>query len=39
MKELGLTFPVNKLYNEKNPSLKDAVVIFGGGMFRRGGIR
>lgn len=31
MKELGLTFPVNKLYNEKNPSLKDAVVIFGGG--------
>ena len=31
MQELGLTFPVNKLYNEKNPSLKDAVVIFGGG--------
>lgn len=31
MQELGFTFPVNKLYNEKNPSLKDAVVIFGGG--------
>ena len=31
MQELGYTFPVNKLYSEKNPSLKDAVVIFGGG--------
>ncbi|NLY24333.1 MAG: S46 family peptidase [Bacteroidales bacterium] len=31
MQELGFTFPVNKLYSEKNPSLKDAVVIFGGG--------
>lgn len=31
MKELGFTFPVNKLYDEKNASLKDAVVIFGGG--------
>lgn len=31
MKELGFTFPVNKLYDENNPSLKDAVVIFGGG--------
>src|SRR5690554_1695277 len=33
MQELGFTFPVNKLYNEKNPSLKDAVVIFGGGCI------
>lgn len=31
MQELGFTFPVNKLYSEKSPSLKDAVVIFGGG--------
>lgn len=31
MKELGFTFPVDRLYDEKNPSLKDAVVIFGGG--------
>ena len=31
MKELGFTFPINKLYDEKNASLKDAVVIFGGG--------
>ncbi|HBX44629.1 S46 family peptidase [Limibacterium fermenti] len=31
MKELGFTFPINKLYDENNPSLKDAVVIFGGG--------
>ncbi len=31
MKELGFTFPIDKLYDENNPSLKDAVVIFGGG--------
>lgn len=31
MKELGFTFPLDSLYSEKNPSLKDAVVIFGGG--------
>ncbi len=31
MKELGFTFPINKLYDDNNPSLKDAVVIFGGG--------
>ncbi|NLX66588.1 MAG: S46 family peptidase, partial [Bacteroidales bacterium] len=31
MKELGFTFPVDQLYDENNPSLKDAVVIFGGG--------
>lgn len=31
MKELGFTFPINKLYDDKNSSLKDAVVIFGGG--------
>lgn len=31
MKELGFTFPTNQLYDEVNPSLKDAVVIFGGG--------
>ncbi|MDU1906476.1 MAG: S46 family peptidase [Dysgonomonas sp.] len=31
MKELGFTFPIDNLYNENNPSLKDAVVIFGGG--------
>lgn len=31
MQELGFTFPINKLYDENNPSLKDAVVIFGGG--------
>jgi hypothetical protein len=31
MKELGFTFPIDKLYDEDNPSLKDAVVIFGGG--------
>ena len=30
MKELGLQMPVNKLYNTKRPSLKDAVVSFGG---------
>lgn len=31
MKELGFTFPVDQLYDEDSPSLKDAVVIFGGG--------
>lgn len=31
MQELGFTFPINSLYSEDNPSLKDAVVIFGGG--------
>ncbi|MBB4037465.1 hypothetical protein GGR21_003382 [Dysgonomonas hofstadii] len=31
MKELGFTFPIDNLYNENNPSLKDAVVIFGRG--------
>lgn len=31
MKELGFTFPINKLYDENNASLKDAVVIFGRG--------
>ena len=31
MKELGFKFPISKLYSEENPSLKDAVVIFGGG--------
>lgn len=31
MKELGFTFPIDKMYDENNPSLKDAVVIFGGG--------
>lgn len=31
MKEMGFTFPADKLYSEQNPSLKDAVVIFGGG--------
>lgn len=30
MKELGLQLPVDKLYNPKRPSLKDAVVSFGG---------
>lgn len=30
MKELGLQMSVNKLYNMKRPSLKDAVVSFGG---------
>ena len=28
MKELGFTFPVNKLYDENNPSLKNAIIIF-----------
>jgi hypothetical protein len=31
MKELGFTFPIDSLYNEQNPSLKDAVIIFGAG--------
>lgn len=31
MQELGFHFPVSDLYDEENPSLKDAVVIFGGG--------
>ncbi len=31
MKELGFTFPTDSIYNENNPSLKDAVIIFGGG--------
>lgn len=30
MKALGLEMPLNKLYNAKKPSLKDAVVSFGG---------
>ena len=30
MKELGLRMPVRKLYDPKRPSLKDAVVSFGG---------
>ena len=31
MQELGFTFPIDKIYDEQNASLKDAVVIFGGG--------
>lgn len=31
MQELGFTFPIDSIYREKNASLKDAVVIFGGG--------
>lgn len=31
MKELGFKFPTDSIYSETNPSLKDAVVIFGGG--------
>ena len=31
MQELGFVFPVDQLYDENNSSLKDAVVIFGGG--------
>ena len=31
MQELGFTMPVNKLYSDEHSSLKDAVVIFGGG--------
>lgn len=31
MKELGFTFPIDSIYSEENASLKDAVVIFGGG--------
>ena len=30
MQELGFTFPIDKVYDEQNASLKDAVVIFGG---------
>lgn len=30
MKEMGLQMPADKLYNPKKPSLKDAVVSFGG---------
>ncbi|WP_455591769.1 S46 family peptidase [Bacteroides sp.] len=30
MKELGLRMPVDQLYSQKKPSLKDAVVSFGG---------
>ena len=30
LKELGLKLPANKLYHPKKPSLKDAVVSFGG---------
>lgn len=31
MQELGFTFPIDSVYSETNPSLKDAVVIFGRG--------
>lgn len=31
MQELGFTFPIDSIYSEENASLKDAVVIFGGG--------
>jgi len=31
MQELGFTFPLDSIYSEDNPSLKDAVVIFGRG--------
>lgn len=31
MKQLGFKLPANKIYSEENPSLKDAVVIFGRG--------
>ena len=31
MQELGFTFPIDSIYSEQNASLKDAVVIFGGG--------
>ena len=30
MKELGLQMPADKLYSSRRPSLKDAVVSFGG---------
>jgi Peptidase S46. len=30
MKELGLGFSFDKIYNERKPSLKDAIVSFGG---------
>jgi hypothetical protein len=38
MKELGLQMPADKLYSSKRPSLKDAVVSFGGRVGRRIGI-
>lgn len=31
MQELGFEFPIDSIYSESNPSLKDAVVIFGRG--------
>ncbi|MDD4778580.1 MAG: S46 family peptidase [Fermentimonas sp.] len=31
MQEMGFTLPMDQLYSDTNPSLKDAVVIFGGG--------
>lgn len=31
MQELGFKFPIDSIYSEENPSLKDAVVIFGRG--------
>jgi energy-converting hydrogenase A subunit M len=31
MQEMGFTLPVDQIYHNTNPSLKDAVVIFGGG--------
>ncbi len=31
MQELGFTLPYDKLYSESNPSISNAVVIFGGG--------
>lgn len=31
MQDLGFTFPIDSIYSENNASLKDAVVIFGGG--------
>ena len=37
MKELGLQMPADKLYSARRPSLKDAVVSFGG--FCSGGGR
>ena len=31
MQELGFKFPMDSIYSEENPSLKDAVIIFGRG--------
>lgn len=31
MQDMGFTFPLDSIYSEENPSLKDAVVIFGRG--------